>query len=50
MDDLDDNLRRTARNNPEWRERERLLRSVCGVGEQVSITLLSDLPELGTLG
>ncbi len=50
MDDLDDNLRRTARDNPEWRERERLLRSVSGVGEQVSFTLLSDLPELGTLG
>ena len=27
-----------------------MLRSVPGVGEQVSITLLADLPELGTLG
>ena len=27
-----------------------LLRSVPGVGRQVSITLLADLPELGTLG
>ena len=49
-DDLDRDLRRTVETNPVWRERDQLLRSVPGVGEQVSITLLADLPELGTLG
>ena len=32
-----------------WRGKDQLLRSVPGVGNQVSITLLADLPELGTL-
>ena len=50
LDDLDRDLRRTVETNPVWRERDQLLRSVPGVGEQVSITLLADLPELGTLG
>jgi len=49
LDDLDSDLRRTVRNSPVWRERDQLLRSVPGVGDQVSITLLADLPELGTL-
>ena len=30
--------------------KDQLLRSVPGVGEQVSVTLLAELPELGTLG
>ena len=33
-----------------WREKDELLRSVPGVGNQVSMTLLADLPELGSLG
>ena len=32
-----------------WREKDELLRSVPGVGPQVSMALLADLPELGTL-
>ena len=32
--------------SPIWREKENLLRSVPGVGEQVSVTLLAYLPEL----
>ena len=32
-----------------WREKDDILRSVPGVGEQLSLTLLSQLPELGTL-
>lgn len=47
--DLDGGLQRTVRNSPVWREKDQLLRSVPGVGKQVSITLLADLPELGTL-
>ena len=37
-------------NSPVWREKDELLRSVPGVGNQVSMTLLADLPELGSLG
>ena len=32
-----------------WREKDDLLRTVPGVGEQLSLTLLAYLPELGTL-
>ena len=32
-----------------WREKDDLLRTVPGVGEQLSLTLLAHLPELGTL-
>ena len=34
---------------PVWRGKDELLRSVPGVGPQVSMALLADLPELGTL-
>ena len=49
LDDLDNSLRRTLRESPVWREKDDLLRSVPGVGEQLSLTLLAYLPELGTL-
>ena len=49
LDDLDDNQRMTVRNSSVWREKDQFLRSVPRVGNQVSITLLADLPELGTL-
>ena len=49
MDDLDKNLRQTLRQSPVWREKDDLLRTVPGVGEQVSLTLLAYLPELGAL-
>lgn len=38
-----------VRRCPEWRAKDRLLRSIKGVGPVVSRTLLADLPELGTL-
>ena len=47
--DLDDDLERTLGESPLWREKDNLLRSVPGIGRVVSITLLADLPELGTL-
>jgi transposase len=47
--DLDDDLERTLRESPLWRENDNLLRTVPGIGRVVSITLLADLPELGTL-
>jgi transposase len=47
--DLDDDLDHTLRESPLWREKDNLLRSVPGIGWVVSITLLANLPELGTL-
>ena len=47
--DLDKGLRQTLRQSPVWREKDNLLRSVPGVGEQLSVTLLAHLPELGAL-
>ena len=49
LDDLDEGLRQTFRSSPVWREKDDLLRTVPGVGEQLSLTLLAYLPELGTL-
>ena len=45
LDDLDTDLRQSVRNSPVWREKDDLLRTVPGVGEQVSLTLLAYLPE-----
>ena len=49
LEDLDGGLRQTLRRSPVWREKDDLLRTVPGVGEQLSLTLLAYLPELGTL-
>ena len=49
LDDLDEGLRQTLRQSPVWREKDDLLRTVPGVGEQLSLSLLAYLPELGTL-
>ena len=49
LDDLGKSLRRTLRQSPVWREKDDLLRTVPGVGEQLSLTILAYLPELGTL-
>ena len=50
LKDLDRGLRDMLRRSPVWREQDDLLRSVPGVGPQLSVALLADLPELGTLG
>ena len=50
LKDLEEVLRQTLHRSPVWREKDELLRSVPGVGEQLSVTLLAELPELGTLG
>ena len=42
-------LRGLLRQSPLWREQDELLRSVPGVGRQVSLTLPAYLPELGML-
>jgi transposase len=43
--ELDDSIRGT----PAWRENDKLLKSVPGIGPAVARTLLAELPELGTL-
>jgi len=45
----DEELRQTLQRSPHWRERDELLRSVPGVGEHLSLTLLAHLPDLGSL-
>ena len=49
LNELDKDLRSALRRSPVWREKDDLLRSVPGVGEQLSLSLLAYLPELGTL-
>ena len=49
LNDLDQSLRPMLRQSPVWREKDDLLRTVPGVGEQLSLTLLANRPELGTL-
>ncbi len=47
--ELDQDLDDTIRSSPIWKDQDRLLRSVPGVGPVLSLTLLSGLPELGAL-
>lgn len=49
LDQLTQDLDQTLHTSPLWRERENLLRSVPGVGPILALTLLAELPELGTL-
>ena len=47
--ELDRDLGDFIRSSPIWRDKAELLRSAPGVGPVLSMTLLSGLPELGTL-
>jgi transposase len=49
LSEIDTHLSTVVRASPIWRERDNLLRSVPGVGDVLSRSLLSNLPELGTL-
>jgi transposase len=49
LSEIDTHLGAIVRASPIWRERDNLLRSVPGVGDVLSRSLLSNLPELGTL-
>jgi len=42
-------MERLIQNSPLWREKDALLRTFNGVGPVLSVTLLSGLPELGTI-
>lgn len=47
--DLDHDISQRVRESPVWREKEDLLKSVPGVGDQTARTLIAALPELGEL-
>ena len=49
LDQLNRDIDQALHASPLWRERDDVLRSVPGVGPVLSLTLLADLPELGTL-
>lgn len=49
LHDLDSELTRAIRSSPLWREDDKLLQQVPGVGRVVSAVLLALLPELGRL-
>ena len=44
-----EDINKTIKKSPTWRENDRILQSFKGVGPVVSATLLCDVPELGTL-
>jgi transposase len=46
---LEDELNKTIRSSPLWREKVALLRSVPGVGPMLAATIVAQLPELGVL-
>lgn len=46
---LDRDLGNAIKKSPLWRARDDLLQGVPGIGPRVSVTLLADLPELGSL-
>ena len=47
LKDLDDDLDKLIRDSPAWREKEDLLKSVPGIGDQTARQLIINLPELG---
>ena len=49
LDSLDKTTHDHLQKSPLWKEKEDLLRSVPGIGPVTARTLLSDLPELGSL-
>jgi transposase len=50
LDDVDQDLDKSVRNSPAWKDKDEAFRSVPGVGKVLSRTLLAQAPELGTLG
>jgi transposase len=46
---IKDDLHKTIRNSPVWREKDDLLQSAKGIGPTTSAVLIAELPELGRL-
>jgi transposase len=49
IDELDEQLQGLLKCSPVWRTKDEILKSVPGIGPVVSVSLLAELPELGTL-
>jgi transposase len=49
LEDINDDIDELIRQSPLWREKDKLLQSVTGVGPVLASTILASLPELGTL-
>jgi transposase len=49
LEQIDKDIRKQIRNSPIWRENDDILQSYKGIGPVSSTTLLSSVPELGTL-
>jgi transposase len=49
LGDIDEKLSDAIQSSPLWRDKDALLRSMPGVGPVLSVTLLAEVPELGTL-
>jgi len=48
LEQIDERLQQTIEQTPVWREKENLLRSVPGIGPQTALSLMAELPELGS--
>lgn len=49
LSDISKELKQVVQDDPEWKEQDKIIQSVPGVGPILSFTLLADFPELGTL-
>ena len=49
LQDVDKDLHNSIKNSPVWREKDKIIRSIPGAGPILSLTLISELPELGIL-
>jgi len=49
LDDINKDLKQKIESSPEWKEKNDILQSVPGVGQNLAMTILSDFPELGQL-
>jgi transposase len=49
IDEVDEELQERIQKSVTWREKDRRLRSAPGVGQTLSLSLLTGVPELGTL-
>jgi len=49
LSELETDIGDAIRSTPAWREKDDLLRSVPGIGPKIALTLIAELPELGTL-
>jgi transposase len=49
LQEVDKDLHNSIKNSPVWAEKDKIIRSIPGAGPVLSVTLISELPELGIL-